>query len=54
MIDAWRQQWNKNFPFYFVQIAPLLTDLKMLVLYSGKRKPEPQHIPTQEWWSLPT
>ncbi len=22
MIDAWRQQWNKNFPFYFVQIAP--------------------------------
>ena len=22
MIDAWRQQWNKSFPFYFVQIAP--------------------------------
>ncbi|NBR57180.1 MAG: sialate O-acetylesterase, partial [Chitinophagia bacterium] len=22
MIDAWRQQWNKEFPFYFVQIAP--------------------------------
>ena len=22
MIDAWRQQWNQNFPFYFVQIAP--------------------------------
>lgn len=22
MIDAWRQQWNTNFPFYFVQIAP--------------------------------
>ena len=22
MIDAWRQQWNKQFPFYFVQIAP--------------------------------
>ena len=22
MIDAWRKQWNKNFPFYFVQIAP--------------------------------
>lgn len=22
MIDAWRQQWDKNFPFYFVQIAP--------------------------------
>ena len=22
MIDAWRQQWNTTFPFYFVQIAP--------------------------------
>lgn len=22
MIDAWRAAWNKNFPFYFVQIAP--------------------------------
>ncbi|WP_305660231.1 sialate O-acetylesterase [Daejeonella sp.] len=22
MIDAWRQQWNKNFPFFYVQIAP--------------------------------
>lgn len=22
MIDAWRRQWNINFPFYFVQIAP--------------------------------
>ena len=22
MIDAWRHHWNKNFPFYFVQIAP--------------------------------
>lgn len=22
MIRAWRRQWNKNFPFYFVQIAP--------------------------------
>lgn len=22
MIDTWRKQWNKNFPFYFVQIAP--------------------------------
>ena len=22
MIDAWRTVWNKNFPFYFVQIAP--------------------------------
>ena len=22
MIEAWRQQWNKAFPFYFVQIAP--------------------------------
>ena len=22
MIDAWRKAWGKNFPFYFVQIAP--------------------------------
>ena len=22
MIEAWREQWNKEFPFYFVQIAP--------------------------------
>lgn len=22
MIDAWRKQWNKEFPFYYVQIAP--------------------------------
>lgn len=22
MIHAWRKNWNKNFPFYFVQIAP--------------------------------
>ncbi len=22
MIDGWRKAWNKNFPFYFVQIAP--------------------------------
>jgi sialate O-acetylesterase len=22
MIDAWRKQWNKDFPFYYVQIAP--------------------------------
>lgn len=22
MIDSWRRQWNKDFPFYFVQIAP--------------------------------
>lgn len=22
MIDGWRNAWNKNFPFYFVQIAP--------------------------------
>ena len=22
MIYAWRKNWNKNFPFYFVQIAP--------------------------------
>lgn len=22
MINAWRQQWNRSFPFYFVQIAP--------------------------------
>ena len=22
MIDSWRKAWNKNFPFYFVQIAP--------------------------------
>jgi sialate O-acetylesterase len=22
MIDAWRSAWNKDFPFYFVQIAP--------------------------------
>ena len=22
MIDAWRNKWNKVFPFYFVQIAP--------------------------------
>ncbi|MDT0648013.1 sialate O-acetylesterase [Zunongwangia sp. F260] len=22
MITSWRQKWNKNFPFYFVQIAP--------------------------------
>ncbi len=22
MIDNWRKAWNKNFPFYFVQIAP--------------------------------
>ena len=22
MIDAWRQQWDNTFPFYFVQIAP--------------------------------
>lgn len=28
MIDAWRQQWNKNFPFYFVQIAPFTYGFK--------------------------
>ena len=22
MIDSWREKWNKEFPFYFVQIAP--------------------------------
>lgn len=22
MIDAWRKKWNRNFPFYYVQIAP--------------------------------
>ncbi|HLK28158.1 MAG TPA: sialate O-acetylesterase [Puia sp.] len=22
MIDSWRKQWNKDFPFYYVQIAP--------------------------------
>ena len=22
MIDAWRKEWNNNFPFYYVQIAP--------------------------------
>jgi sialate O-acetylesterase len=22
MIDAWRKQWNNDFPFYYVQIAP--------------------------------
>ena len=22
MIDSWRRQWSRNFPFYFVQIAP--------------------------------
>ncbi len=22
LIDSWREAWNKNFPFYFVQIAP--------------------------------
>lgn len=22
MIDAWREKWNKQFPFYYVQIAP--------------------------------
>jgi sialate O-acetylesterase len=22
MIDSWRKAWNKNFPFYYVQIAP--------------------------------
>lgn len=24
MIDAWRKQWNKEFPFYYVQIAPFV------------------------------
>ena len=28
MIDSWRQQWNKNFPFYFVQIAPFAYGFK--------------------------
>jgi len=28
MIDAWRQQWDKNFPFYFVQIAPFAYGFK--------------------------
>ncbi len=28
MIDAWRLQWNKNFPFYFVQIAPFTYGFK--------------------------
>jgi sialate O-acetylesterase len=28
MIDAWRQQWNKAFPFYFVQIAPFAYGFK--------------------------
>lgn len=28
MIDAWRQQWDKNFPFYFVQIAPFTYGFK--------------------------
>lgn len=28
MINSWRQQWNKNFPFYFVQIAPFAYGFK--------------------------
>lgn len=28
MIDAWRAEWKKNFPFYFVQIAPFNYGIK--------------------------
>ena len=35
MIDAWRLQWNKNFPFYFVQIAPFTYGFKNVVNVLG-------------------
>jgi sialate O-acetylesterase len=40
MIDSWRRAWEKEFPFYYVQIAPYAYETK----YAGARIQEQQTI----------
>lgn len=40
MIDSWRKAWEKEFPFYYVQIAPYAYETK----YAGARIQEQQTI----------
>ena len=51
MIGSWRQAWQKEFPFYYVQIAPFTYgDKNISAPYSGNNRPRPCLIQKQGWW----
>jgi sialate O-acetylesterase len=54
MIGAWRKQFNCEFPFYFVQIAPYTYDVHMKELCSWSNRPDHYLIPKQAWSSIQT
>ena len=51
MINSWRKAWQKDFPFYFVQIAPYAgygNNISGALLQEAQTKT--LSCPKQEWW----
>jgi sialate O-acetylesterase len=49
LIESWRKDFNKDFPFYYVQIAPFTYDSKVKHTWFASNKLKPWRFPTQVW-----